>query len=139
MAVGVTVRFNPRGQAELKRVLDGLSPARNKKINRNALRTAAAEVQKVATEEMIVRGRGKAAPALPDQLSLRTGTLTRSIGFTLTETTATIGTPLIYGAAHEDPKSGQTPRPFLAPALARVAPKLDEIYARVLTQELRIA
>ena len=137
MPVKVDISVDPRANAEVLRVLSRLSPKRNTAINRKALDIAALDVQRRATQTYIVRGRGRFAEPLPDRLSARTGTLARSIGIDILGDLATIGTNLIYGAAHEDPQSGQTPRPFLAPALEDASVKFDEIYAKVLNEELQ--
>ena len=141
MATAVTlsagVQLNRNDSARVRRVLGKLSPAQNANINRKSLRKCGLLVQKIAAEEMIVRGRGRHAPPLPDRLTTRTGTLARSIALVIDGATATVGTDLIYGAVHEF--SPSHPRPFLSPALEKAESKFEGIFIKVLEEELRKA
>jgi len=109
--------------AELKRMFRRLNlKARNSEASigiEKALDRGARRVQVSSTTKQIIRGGGRNAPVHPTQLTSRTGSLRRSIRINKTARfIRAIGTDLIYGGAHEDPQSGQRPRPFLKPALA---------------------
>ena len=137
MTVSVSTTLRRGDTAEVRRVLRSVSPKQNAEINRKALTKAGLLVQKIVTEEMIVRGRGKNAPPLPDRLTSRTSTLTRSVALILSRFKVSIGTDLLYGAVHELHKS--RPRPFLKPGLEKAQPQFQRIFISVLEQELKRA
>lgn len=144
MPAVVSYKVDFRSIKKIKRMMDSVSPKQNKAINQNALKKAAYLVQKISTEEWIVRGRGTKAKPLPDKLSNRTSTLIRSIGVDFSDVgkgSASVGTNLIYGAAHEKPsnKSKRRARPFLKPALEQASPRFDDIYAAELERQLNLA
>jgi phage gpG-like protein len=115
-----------------------MDPSRNPKLRRIILLKSAFAIQRRVTKKEIKRGR-TGAP-LPNRLTFRSGTLTRSIAVAHDGEAVEVGTALIYGAVHENggtfaipahtrrTKSGKRTlvkahnktfrkRPFLAPGL----------------------
>jgi phage gpG-like protein len=92
-----------------------------------AIDTVAILIQKDAKEVQILRG-GRSAPIHPTQLTSRSGTLRRSIKIDRIEPLVrVIGTHLVYGKLHELGLEGFPPRPFLQPAMDKMAPKLESL------------
>jgi len=130
----VNVELEPSDEKKVVKVLDNISPEKNKAIFRDSLRKAALLVQRIATQEMIVRGRGTNAEPLPTMLSNRTSTLIRSVALRFDPTEAQVGTDLNYGVFHETNKT--KPRPFLSPALRKAEKKFAGLFRGVLETEL---
>lgn len=134
------MRVTVTGIPELKAALERMNPGRNKVIMRNGMITAALEIQKNATGQIRKGGGGKKnpKPPVPHQLTSRTGTLRRSIRVNHGPLPFAIetGTDLTYGAVHEF--HSIRPRPFLAPALKAVAPRLGKIFIAAWKKEARL-
>ncbi len=132
MPVAMSVKTKGFKRAEALLATMDLRGARGRTILDRSLTKAALLVQKIATTEKIVRGRGKAPPA-PGFLTNRTSTLIRDIKTDFAELpqSASVGVSLIYGAVHEKGK-----RPFLSPALEDAEPKFAEMFIREIEREL---
>ena len=133
MAVQLRVRIV--GSKALTKALDKMNPGINKKILRDSLIEAALGIQKDAAGNQILRGGGgkrNARPAVAGRLTSRTGTLRRSIKVDRGPLPFAIeaGTDLVYGAVHEFGLGGRQRRPFMKPALDKVAPKFGDIVVK---------
>ena len=124
------------GRKELLRKLEKMDPGRNKRILRNSLLESALLVQRDAAKNQILAGgggkRSGMTPVHPKHLTSRTGTLRRSIKVDRGPLPFAIevGTDLTYGATHEAGGKHVKPRPFLKPALDRVAPRFGDIVVK---------
>ena len=122
------------GTKELQRRLKKMNPQQNTRITRLSLIDAAKAVLIDATKVQIKAGGGgkKSGYSAPDpkQLTSRTGTLRRSIGINKSELpfAITVGTNLRYGAYHE--LTADKLRPFMGPALDKIAPEFPRIVVR---------
>jgi len=133
-----TLRVSVVGTKELKRKLEKLNPGVNKRILRNSLIESALLIQRDAAKIQILAGgggkKGGMTPPHPTHLTSRTGTLRRSIKVDRGPLPFAIevGTDLEYGAAHEfgSAKLNLPERPFMQPALDRVAPKFGDIVVK---------
>jgi phage gpG-like protein len=138
-----TLRVSVVGSKELQRKLERMDPGRNKRIMRNSLLESALLVQRDAAKNQILAGgggkKGGMTKAHPRYLTSRTGTLRRSIKVDRGPLPFAIevGTDLVYGALHEF-GLGRTERPFMQPALDRVAPKFGEIVVKHWKREARL-
>lgn len=129
---GVSVRIE--GFKQLDKRLKGIGPKGVSKIMSAVLRTGAFKVQSLATTKYMRRGGG---PPVPGILTIRTGTLARSIGtdFSQLPARAEVGTNVVYAARHEfgDPK-----RPFMTPAADKVGGKfLEDVLSAQVEKALR--
>ena len=132
------LRVSVVGTKELKRRLEKMNPGVNKRILRNSLIESALLVQRDAAKNQILAGGGGKksgmTPAHPRHLTSRTGTLRRSIKVDRGPLPFAIevGTDLTYGAAHEfgSAKRNLPKRPFMQPALDRIAPKFGDIVVK---------
>ena len=135
------LRVSLVGAKELRRRLKEMNPAINTRIVRESLIEAAGKVQTDAANIQITgggRGKGKGLPALPHKLTSRTGALRRSIAVDRKPLPFAIevGTDLDYGAVHEF--HNKRPRPFMAPALDKIAPELDDIVIKHWKREAKL-
>jgi hypothetical protein len=122
------------GTKELKRKLEKMNPGVNKKIVRNSLIESALAIQRDAAKNQILAGGGGKGDGMtkphPRYLTSRTGTLRRSIKVDRGPLPFAIevGTDLGYGAYHE--LRAKRRRPFMQPALDRVAPRFGDIVVK---------
>lgn len=131
----VQLRVRIVGSKALTKALDKMNPGLNKKILRDSLIEAALAIQKDAAGNQILRGGGgkrNARPAVAGQLTSRKGTLRRSIKVDRGPLPFAIesGTDLIYGPLHEFGLGRMPKRPFMKPALDKLAPKFGEIVVK---------
>ncbi len=115
------VRWNARDARRAQRFLKSLDPTSRASVADQVLTDLAKLIKADTQENQIVRGRGEdpvAAPPLDDQLSYRSGHLTRSIGTDFSEAPHRyiVGTPVRYGPVHELGLPPYPTRKFLEPA-----------------------
>ncbi|GAF91741.1 unnamed protein product [marine sediment metagenome] len=131
--MAVQLRVSVVGTEELKRRLAKMDPGANKRILTKSLTDAAQLISKDVKEVQIVTGRTK-APPLPDKLTNRHGGsgLVGSIGVNRQPLpfAVEVGTHLTYGAIHEEGRGNYPRRPFLQPALDKIAPKFGSIVVK---------
>ena len=122
------------GVKELTRKLEKMNPGINKKILRDSLIETALLMQRDAAKNQILAGGGGKKGGMtrphPRHLTSRTGTLRRSIKVDRGPLPFAIevGTDLVYGAYHES--RAKRRRPFMKPALDRIAPKFGDIVVK---------
>ena len=132
--MAVKFKVSVVGSKQLRRKLERMDPGRNKAILRNSLIESALLVQRDAAKNQILTGGGGKRSGMtrphPRHLTSRTGTLRRSIKVDRGPLPFAIdvGTDLVYGAYHE--LRAKRRRPFLQPALDRVAPKFGDIFIK---------
>ncbi len=138
MAVTPKFRLRKGDLERIQNLLAHASPAENRRIFRRGMRACAEIVQKITTEEMIVRGRRK-SPPLPDRLTdRRTGSgLIGSIAINQPrDSVAEVGSHLVYAPLHEYGLGRFPPRPFLSPALEKASAQFGTIFVETIEQEL---
>ena len=135
----VAMRVVVTGVPELQAALRQMNPSLNTKIMERGMIASALEIQKDAAKYQIAaggRGKRQALKALRGRLTSRTGTLRRSIKVDRGPLPFAIevGTDLGYGAVHEFHSA--RPRPFMAPALAKVSKRFVEIFTNEWAKEV---
>jgi len=134
--MATTLRVSVVGSKALRRKLEKLNPGTNKRILRKSLIESALEIQRDAAKNQILAGGGGKKSGMtkphPRYLTSRTGTLRRSIKVDRGPLPFAIevGTDLVYGAVHEFGRGRMRQRPFMQPALDRVAPKFGDIVVK---------
>jgi len=130
------MRVSVTGSKELRRALKKLDPGENFDILRKSLIKAADLIQEDAADVQILKGgggkRSGMTPPDPKHLTARIGNLRRSIGPDLRPLPFAIevGTELFYGKIHELGLGRYPERPFLSPAIEKVAPKFEDIFLK---------
>jgi HK97 gp10 family phage protein len=131
--MAVSIGVSVTGTKELKRALERMNPGTNKRILRNSLLEAAFMLQKDAATNQIRHGARK-SPPIPGKLTNRHGGagLVGSIRVNRGPLPFAIevGTDKAYGARHEFGTRGMPRRPFLQPALDKIAPKFGDIVVK---------
>lgn len=117
------------GTPELRRRLEKMNPAQNRRITTPALIESMQTTLRDAALNQIIRGGDE--PPRADKLTSRTGTLRRSLvadfAIDVNERLRFVdgGTHLRYGAVHEN-----SPRAFLKPALRDTSPRHEGIFVK---------
>jgi phage gpG-like protein len=133
--MAVSIGVSVTGTKELKHALEKMNPGTNKRILRNSLLEAAFLLQKDAATKQIRHGARK-SPPIPGKLTNRHGGagLVGSIRVNRGPLPFAIevGTDKAYGAIHElgGKKRPMPKRPFLQPALDKIAPKFGDIVVK---------
>ncbi len=143
MATALSVSV--QGLDELHERLSRISPRDNAEWSRRALVTCGLLVQKIAAEEMIIRG-GRFGTgsslrdriAHPSKLTSRSGRLRGSIRVNRVPLPKAIdiGSDVAYAAVHELGLGRFPKRPFLAPALDKASKEFSQIFAKELGRAL---
>jgi phage gpG-like protein len=131
----VTVKLE--GGKNLQKALKRMNPQQNSRIFVKSVRQVAVLIAANARNVQIRRGGGAVHPA---QLTHRTFTLRDSIApdFEGLPRFAEVGTEKFYGAIHELGIGNHPARPFMAPALEDVRPKIPQIVVRNWKREARL-
>lgn len=130
---------SPKLRAQLAKI----DPARNRRIFAKAAIEAAFLIQENAAGVQILRGGGgvrRARAPHPTKLTSRTGRLRGDIAVDRgpLPQAVEIGSDLAYAATHEFGRSPIPKRPFMAPALKKIRPKIAAIVAKVWKREARL-
>ena len=127
MATSITVKVT--GTKELRRRLAKMDPGQNEEIFMRSARQTATLIAANARNVQIRRGGGAVHPT---KLTHRSFGLRDRIGpdFRGFPRFAEVGTELFYGAIHEFGLGHFPKRPFMAPALEAIRPKIPPIIER---------
>ncbi len=141
----VAIRVHLLGNKELRQRLKKMNPAVNTRIIREGLLEAAGLIQANAAKIQITgggRGKGKQLPPLPHKLTSRRGGsgLVGSIKVDRKPLPFAIevGTDLDYGPVHEFGLGNYPERPFMAPALDAIEPRIDDIIIKHWKREAKL-
>lgn len=129
------IRVSVVGLPKLQRALSKMNPGVNKKILRDSLLESARTIQREAAKNQILAGGGGKGsgmtPPHPKFLTSRHGGegLVGSIHVDEGPLPFAIevGTDLVYGAVHEFGLGPYPKRPFMQPALDKMAPRFGDI------------
>jgi len=127
MATAITVKVT--GTKELRRRLAKMNPQQNEEIFIRSARQAATLIAADARRVQIRSGRGAVHPS---RLTHRSHWLRDHIApdFRGFPRFAEVGTDVFYGAIHEFGLGHFPARPFMAPALEAIRPKIPSIVVR---------
>lgn len=164
MAVQASIRVDPKEFARIDRLLEAVSPKKNKRIWKIGLERIASDLQEIVSrDESIIRRAGR-GPAILGKLTNRHGGtgLLGSFEMDLRKIPKSVAvtTDRVYAPVHEDGLTVTIPahtresvkgkrhkvrahrarfpkRPFLKPALDKGQPKLVPIMIQVINEEMR--
>ena len=127
------LRVSVVGSKELLRKLEKMDPGRNKRILRNSLLESAFLLQGDAAKNQIIHGARK-SPPVPGRLTNRHGGqgLVGSIAVDRGPLPFAIevGSGKRYAPLHEHGLGNMPKRPFLKPALDKIAPRFGDIVVK---------
>jgi len=125
LVIAAKLKFDPG----VKRKLAKLNPTATPRVFEKAAMEVALRIQTLAQKKYILSGNG---PVHAKYLTHRTGNLRDSIRVDRSGLPRKIevGTEVLYGAYHETGKGVKKARPFMAPALKEVQPKIPAIFVK---------